>query len=741
MPGPLSQWRNDQYDLLAASTLDVSVGPTIGKFGVSTSLTNEYENVFVGAEVFGIGVEGYVPNASPLAGIDTAPEAITAYNNALNSTFLSPPSVQAQFISRGFGHPKAFVPDPDSYVGPSFSDADTTTSDYFDPTLGHTVRTVDTIIDIDGTKTRAVYKIYPGDDDTIYNMRIYDEEKLRWRPYKIPGAIQQGALSPAGAIADASSFCGTDVSEFASPDQVLSFVRDVFSAKVASRALFSHAPYDVDLDTVADNLRANAQDLEYTSNHAYTLAMRQAQYASEVAATRRDISNAGTHVDGANGISAPSNSPQAGKKGEPNHNGNDYHHKTEKPILLDLDGTDGVEVTQFSQSNQFYDTAGDGDEHRTAWAGAGDAVLAVDANGDSKIDQKNEIIFTEWDATATDDLQALRNVFDTNHNNKIDAGDDKFNDFRVLVTNADGTITTQTLSVAGIESINLLPDATNYDLADGSSVDGQTIFTRSDKSTGAAAAVSLKTETEGYAVDQTRSASTLNPDGSTTIVNTLLTASGAVSSVTTTVTSSDGKTRDISFDSNGDTIIDLLQHDVTVAGSGPTAKIETISNKTAAGVLIDQTVVTTATDGSVKFDRDQQGGAWVTQTESRNADNSSITITDLNFDGSSRDKHTIVLSNGRMTRTETFDLDGDVDIDLTLTDAIVIDGGNIRTETIIETNQNTSLRDKTVRITDSTGFVKEVDVDADGDTFWDTVTKSNAVVNKGVDVHGYGRCV
>jgi len=45
--------------------------------------------------------------------------------------------------------------------------------------------------------------------------------------------------------------------------------------------------------------------------------------------------------------------------------------------------------------------------HRTAWAGAGDGVLVLDLGGDGLITQRNEVVFTDWDATATGDMQAL----------------------------------------------------------------------------------------------------------------------------------------------------------------------------------------------------------------------------------------------------------------------------------------------------------------------------------------------
>jgi hypothetical protein len=112
------------------------------------------------------------------------------------------------------------------------------------------------------------------------------------------------------------------------------------------------------------------------------------------------------------------------------------------PVVLDLNG-DGIKIDPLTSSNNFFDMAGDGYQHRTAWVGAGDAVLAFDANNDGLINQKNEIVFTEWDPTADSDMQALLNVFDSNSNGKLDAGDAKFSQFKLLVTNANGTRTVQ----------------------------------------------------------------------------------------------------------------------------------------------------------------------------------------------------------------------------------------------------------------------------------------------------------
>jgi hypothetical protein len=119
------------------------------------------------------------------------------------------------------------------------------------------------------------------------------------------------------------------------------------------------------------------------------------------------------------------------------------------PVILDLSGA-GINLTPLGSSNTFFDMFGDGRQHRTAWAGTGNAVLAFDADGDGQITQRNEVVFTDWDPAAANDMQALANVFDTNHDGRLDAGDAQFANFRVIVTNADGTATLETLAQAGI---------------------------------------------------------------------------------------------------------------------------------------------------------------------------------------------------------------------------------------------------------------------------------------------------
>jgi hypothetical protein len=283
------------------------------------------------------------------------------------------------------------------------------------------------------------------------------------------------------------------------------------------------------------------------------------------------------------------------------------------PVVLDLSGN-GISLTEQQNSKTFFDVTGDGYQHRTAWAGAGNGVLAIDADGDGKITERKEIVFTDWDPSAEDDMAALRSVFDTNNDGKLDAADAAFAKFRIVVTNADGTTSVKSLSELGIQSINLTTDATRITLLDGSSIDGMGSFTRTDGSTGKAAAVTLAADAAGYAIGTTK---TVSGDGSTTLTNTARNADGSVASVTVTNTSADGLTRSINFDDNGDGVIDRVQSIVQVK-NGDGSRTETITNRNSGNVLLDRIVTTTSADGNtVSIARDTRGGGSFDETETR----------------------------------------------------------------------------------------------------------------------------
>jgi len=83
------------------------------------------------------------------------------------------------------------------------------------------------------------------------------------------------------------------------------------------------------------------------------------------------------------------------------------------------------------------------------------------------------------------------------------ASDAKWSQFKLLVTNADGTQTVETLAQAGITAINLKTDTTNIQYRDGSAITGETSFTFSNGTTGTVASVSLATDGNGHKLVQT----------------------------------------------------------------------------------------------------------------------------------------------------------------------------------------------------------------------------------------------
>jgi hypothetical protein len=167
------------------------------------------------------------------------------------------------------------------------------------------------------------------------------------------------------------------------------------------------------------------------------------------------------------------------------------------PVLLGLNGN-GINIAQLGASNAQFDMSGSGTPVPTAWAGAGNGILAIDLGADGSlspdgvIDQAKEIEFTQWAPGTTSDMAALAQVFDTNHNGALDAGDADWNDFRVWV-NSDGAGTGQlaTLAQLGITSISLSPSGPAQTLADGSVIQGLSTYTMANGTTGVAGDVAL----------------------------------------------------------------------------------------------------------------------------------------------------------------------------------------------------------------------------------------------------------
>ena len=161
------------------------------------------------------------------------------------------------------------------------------------------------------------------------------------------------------------------------------------------------------------------------------------------------------------------------------------------PIVLDLDG-DGAEFSALSAGAAFdYGTG----VVRTAWAGSDDGILALDANGNGRVDGGSEIVFG---GGALSDLQGLAATYDTNHDGKLDAADTDFAKFGVWQdANGNGVSDAgefHTLGELGITSISLVSDGKAYTAANGDvTVAGSSTYTRADGTTGTVADASFAT--------------------------------------------------------------------------------------------------------------------------------------------------------------------------------------------------------------------------------------------------------
>ncbi|MGJ4907506.1 FG-GAP-like repeat-containing protein [Bradyrhizobium sp. HKCCYLS2033] len=399
------------------------------------------------------------------------------------------------------------------------------------------------------------------------------------------------------------------------------------------------------------------------------------------------------------------------------------------PVVLDLTGQ-GIHVTPRGASNQYFNMAGDGYQHATAWAGAGNGVLVLDLNGNGVIDQANQVNFTLWDPTATSDMEALLDVFDTNHDGKLNAGDADWTKFKVLVTNADGTTQLETLQKLGIASIDLTADNQTRQLSDGSSINGTTSYTRTDGTTGTAADVTFAYDANGYRVVKTV---TTGADGSTTIDNKAYSGAGSLAQETISTTSADGTSVEIRHDNNGDGVVDATETDVTARNADGSATL-TVTNLQGAGArVLSRTVTTTSADlKTITINRDTTGSGTFDQIESdvwNAAGDLTVTVSNLNSDGSIRARTVSMTSADGLSKTVRVDSAGRGIFDLIETDITVIGSDRSRTETVTDSNTDGSLRQQTVTLTSSDHRTKTKQIDADGDGTIDLVRLDAIVVN------------
>jgi len=390
-----------------------------------------------------------------------------------------------------------------------------------------------------------------------------------------------------------------------------------------------------------------------------------------------------------------------------------------KPVLLDLDGN-GLSVDPLSTSAKFVELDGDDLQHRTAWAGDGDGVLVLDLNGDGRITEEREFVFAKWDATADGDLDALRKVFDTNGNGKLDAGDRRWSEFKVEV---NGEL--KSLGALGIASIDLIPSGSGQSFADGSAITGTTKFTRTDGTTGTAGDAVLASDAAGYRLARGK---VVKADGSVIETVAGFDRGGSLAFTNEITTSADGRTVQTRFDDNGDGVFDRSQVDALAVSTGGT-RTRTVSDYNGDGTLAGRTVTATSADGrTVTTTLDPEGDGVFNEREVYvvNPDGSSVTtVEELSRSAVLLKRLVTTASADGLTKTVATDPTGSGAVDRVSRETTVIGADKSRTRTEALQSRDGTLIGKTVTATSADGRKVATTSDLDGDGDVDLTEKTS----------------
>ena len=379
------------------------------------------------------------------------------------------------------------------------------------------------------------------------------------------------------------------------------------------------------------------------------------------------------------------------------------------PVLLDLTGN-GLAVDPLSSSSFFVDLDGSGYLHRMASAGEGTGMLVIDVDGDGKISDASEFVFTEWDKSATGDLEAVRNVFDSNGNGKLDAGDARWSEFKVMV---DGELVS--LDSLGITSIDLTPSGSGRNFSDGSAILGTTTFTRKDGSTGTVGDAVLAVDGNGYLI---RQSTTANPDGSTSQDILGYRPDGRFAFRNLITRSADGQSTLTRYDDDGNGTFDRSQR-IDLATDTGGGRRRTVSNFNADGSLRDRTTTVTAAGGgavTTVIDQDGDGIADQSETFTTNADRSTATVTKaLAADGTVLREIKVAASADGLSKSTSSDENGDGRYDTVVSDVTAINADGSRTRTVETRNADGTLRDRSTTTTSGDGRSRGILSDFNGD--------------------------
>ncbi|TSD72620.1 hypothetical protein FFI39_017455 [Janthinobacterium sp. KBS0711] len=207
------------------------------------------------------------------------------------------------------------------------------------------------------------------------------------------------------------------------------------------------------------------------------------------------------------------------------------------PIVIDLNG-DGVHTIARADFHGSFDLLGTGNAIQTGWVSAQDGLLAIDSNGNGKIDNISELFGGNEKGTGFAKLSS----YDSNGDGVVDAHDDKFAELRIwrdansngvtddgeLMSLHDAGVASLTVSYTELPFLdansNLHLERSSATLADGKSVDMTDVYFNVDAKDAAAAGVALPSMADLLRDDSTLDV-VLGQDGA---VNTVAAAQAAI---------------------------------------------------------------------------------------------------------------------------------------------------------------------------------------------------------------------
>ena len=208
------------------------------------------------------------------------------------------------------------------------------------------------------------------------------------------------------------------------------------------------------------------------------------------------------------------------------------------PIVIDLNG-DGVHTIARADFHGSFDLLGTGNAIQTGWVSAQDGLLAIDSNGNGKIDNISELFGGNEKGTGFAKLSS----YDSNGDGVVDPHDDKFAELRIwrdansngvtddgeLMSLHDAGVASLTVSYTELPFLdansNLHLERSSATLADGKSVDMTDVYFNVDAKDAAAAGVALPSMADLLRDDSTLDV-VLGQDGT---VNTVAAAQAAPS--------------------------------------------------------------------------------------------------------------------------------------------------------------------------------------------------------------------